>query len=352
MLFNDKMMSSGRRLSSLSLSGGHIVSDLSFNFKTPSYSPNAVSGPQHPFPWDESVDDINTPDIDPSFFDNDPFKKYNTQSSLMETLTAIDEISDEPSLFLTTADPSLSSEESAPPQLSQPALEDNFDLSALINAATTPDTESITVSPNDVLQNQYIPATTAPVLHYLQPRPVESVASTINYDDLTSTVDSLSTPSHSAQSFSPALSTHSTVTYLSPSPSPALSFTSNTSHSTSVAALDAYHSDATTDSLTDSKPEPEFLQPTVINDHLYTRPTKMASKRRRSAEKGSQRDKNNQASKKSRVSKRDKQKQMDEQIQHYLADNARCKREIDIMEKQIQWCKDYLFKKVVASGKP
>lgn len=314
-----------RRSSSLSLTGGHIVSD---QFKLPSYSPNAVSA-QQSFPWEESVDDINTPDIDPSFFDNDPFKKYNQMNSVepMDKLSFGDH-------FL-NGDPSMSNDESTQ-QLSH-QLEDNFDLSALINSATTPDSETIAVSPNDVLANQYIPATTAPVLHYLEPRPVESIASTINYEDMTTTVDSIPqfvTPSHSSQSYSPALS------YLSPSPSPALSY----------ASIDGFTSDTTHDSLIETKPEPEFLQPTVINDHLYNKPTK-TTKRRRSSEKGSQREKNNVASKKSRVSKRDKQKQMDDQIQHYLADNARCKKEIETMEKQIQWCKDYLFKKVVASSR-
>ena len=333
------MLNTGRRLSSLSLSGGHIVTDHGeVQFKLPSYSPNAVSAPQQPFPWDDSVDDINTPDIDPSFFDNDPFKKYNSQNSLQ-----MDVITD--SFMMSTADPSLSGDDTTQ-QLSQPSLEDNFDLSSLINA-TTPD-ESITVSPNDVLENQYIPATTAPVLHYLQPRPIESIASiasTINYEDLTSTVDSLT-----------QFATPSTVSYLSPSPSPALSYTSNTSHSTLVSAIDAFNSDtnATNDGLIetiDMKPEPELLQPTVINDHLYTRPSKSSAKRRKSSERGSQKDKNSGPSKKSRVSKRDKQRLMDEQIQHYLSDNARCKKEIETMEKQIQWCKDYLFKKVVASAR-
>jgi len=280
--------------------------------------------PVQPFPWDESVDDINTPDIDPSFFDNDPFKKFNTQTSLQMDIGLTDDSS----------------------ELIHPSLEDNLDLSSLINE-TTPDSQQI-VSPNDVLENQYIPSTTTPVLHYLQPRPVESIASTVNLEVIANT-SLLDDPSgHSlAQFSSPSHSSYSPAqTYLSPTPSPALSYTSSPS-------VDVFNSDtnATTDSILESKPEPAFLQPTVINDHLYTLPSKSLSKKRKSSEKSCQREANNMASKKSRVSKKDKQKQMEEQIQHFIADNARCKREISQMERQIQWCKDYLFKKVVQSAR-
>src|ERR1700712_3657381 len=88
-------MISTRRQNSLSLSGGHIISD---SLNIPSYSPNAVSTSiVQPFPWDDQVDDINTPDIDPSFFDNGPlFKKFNSQTSIqmdqMDILTADDNI--------------------------------------------------------------------------------------------------------------------------------------------------------------------------------------------------------------------------------------------------------------------
>ena len=63
------------------------------------------------------------------------------------------------------------------------------------------------------------------------------------------------------------------------------------------------------------------------------------------------RKKNNAASKRSRMTKKDKQKQMDEKIQFYIEDNSRCIKQIAQMEKEIQYCKDYLFSKVMNAAK-
>jgi len=352
-LLSDEMkMITTKRQNSLSLSGGHIVSD---SLNLPSYSPNAVSVIAQPFPWDETVDDINTPDIDPSFFDGPDFKKYNTQNSLQQMDAIINE-----ELFLTEVEQtSFTNSDDTNQQSVDYSLEENFDLSQLINQ-TTADiivTESSMVSPNDVLEPQYIPVTTSPVLHYLEPRPVEPIASTVNIEFITNTslIDSLNSQStidsynqfSPSQSYSPSL-TSVAQSYVSPTPSPALSYTSTTSQSTLVSAMDGITSDTNTiDSLIETKPEPEFFQPTVINDHLYTRPQSSALKKRKaSTENSKARNKNNMASKKSRMSKRDKQKEMDEKIQFYIEDNAKCKKAIEDMEKQILWCKDYLFKKV------
>lgn len=369
------MLTTAMRQKSLTLSGGHIVIDQSL---IPSYSPNAVSNTtgQH-FPWEEDIECINTPDIDPSFFDADPFKKYNTQTSQVMDLT------DEEHLLITGNHNCF---EDSTLKSSHQSLEDNvfMDLSELIGQNNAENGFKVSidlmVSPNDVLENQYIPVTTAPVLHYLQPKPIKSIASTLNMEDMTtntSLIDSItshsteeslhhfSSPSHSSsQSYSPL-----TQSYVSPTPSPALSYTSSTitasshSHLLSTSTMDAITSDQSNSTIidglldgTDTKPEPTFLQPTVINDHLYTLPSTSASKttpkRKSSADHKDKyltvRKKNNLASKKSRVTKRDKQKMMDDQIQHYISDNDHCKREIERMEREIQFCKDYLFKKVVA----
>jgi hypothetical protein len=247
----------------------------------------------------------------------------------------------------------------------------NVDINALIQ-----ESESV-VAPNDVLDSaQYIPVTTsAPVLHYLEPKSVESIALNVITTN-TSVIDShqpsmahFSSPTHSSHSYSPALSTIN-QTYLSPTPSPALSYASSSAGSPStLVSMDAITSDSNAtiegvfvDSI-DMKPDLDFLQPTVINDHLYTLPstststeTGPAPKRRKSGadhkdKYTSVRRKNNVASKKSRVTKRDKQKQMEDQIQHYKEDNENCKKRIEQMEREIEWCKNYLFKKVVASAR-
>ncbi|CAG2108549.1 unnamed protein product, partial [Medioppia subpectinata] len=375
------------RQKSLSLSGGHIVSEQLVLM--PSYSPNAAqttapNGGQH-FPWDEDVNDINTPDIDPSFFDGvDPFKKM--KSAGMDPFTVVDEgyFGAQPQTPVGSQMCLIGAEEDSEStvqsvtntqsyedmNLCQLLSQTNVDINGLIRES---ENESVVVAPNDVLDNsQYIPvSTTAPVLHYLQPKSVES---SIPMHVITSThaINHFSSPTHSSsQSYSPALSTINHA-YLRPTPSPsALSYTSTlsaSSPSTLVSlddamddAMDAITSDSSHHTIDgvfvdaiDMKPDLDFLQPTVINDHLYTLPsTSGATKRRKSGEHKDQslRKKNNTASKKSRVTKRDKQKMMEEQIQHYKTDNEECKRHIEQMEREIEWCKNYLFKKVVASAR-
>jgi len=51
------------------------------------------------------------------------------------------------------------------------------------------------------------------------------------------------------------------------------------------------------------------------------------------------------------MTKKDKQKQMDEKIQFYIEDNSKCIKQIAQMEKEIQFCKDYLFSKVMNAAK-
>lgn len=345
-----------RRQNSLSLSGGGIVSE---QLVLPSYSPNAVSPIEASLPWGEEVVDINTPDIDPSFFDNGPFfKKNDNQSALV-----MDFAGDENPFFTTTDQMTYSSLEDTNQTSIEPSLEENFDFSSMISQ--TPMTEEFKedsfVSPNDVLQNTYIGSaashTKASVPQYLELR---TIGSTVNIDVITtpnliealssqSSVDSFpstiySSPSHSTQQSYSAVTTH----YARPTPSPALSYTSTASSpSNLVSNIDSITSDATIDSLIETKPDPEFLQPTVINDHLYSTPTTSSSRKRKSSGKSDPREKNNEASKKSRTTKRDKQKQMDEQIRRYEEENPQLRRQIEQMEREIKWCKDYLFKKVV-----
>jgi hypothetical protein len=342
---------------SLSLSGGRIITDQTV---FPSYSPNGQQ-----FPWDEDVDVINTPDIDPSFFTDDPFKKLSN--------TAIDHYMDD-NIIIGNQN-SFNDETSH--QSIQQTLEDNvfIDLSQLISQSTDDNcmTEAVNeesmVSPNDVLNNTFIASTTASVLHYLEP---QSIVSSVSIPVITNIVNitsshseqesytlsqpqqvMASSPSHSSHSLTPPMT--SSPSYI-PSPSPALSYTSSTTHSYFVPSVEAMNTDsnATIDTIVETKPELAFLQPTVINDHLYTRPTSSSSKRKASVETKDNRyqqnrKKNNMASKKSRITKRDKQKQMDEKIAHYIEDNKKCKEMIDRMEKEIEWCKNYLFSKVVGA---
>ncbi len=347
---------------SLSLSGGRIVIDQTV---FPSYSPNGQQ-----FPWDEDVDVINTPDIDPSFFTDDPFKKLSN--------TAIDNYMDDNIII---GNQNSFNDETSQQSIHQ-TLEDNvfIDLSQLISQSTDDcmteavNEESI-VSSNHLLNNTFIASTTAPVLHYLEPqKTIESFVSSVSIPVITNIIDMtsshseqesytlsqpqqvmVSSPSHSSQSVTPPMT--SSPSYI-PSSSPTLSYTSSTTQSYFVPSVEAMNTDsnATIDTIIETKPELAFLQPTVINDHLYTLPSSSSSKRKSSVETKDNkyqqiRKKNNMASKKSRITKRDKQKQMDEKIAHYIEDNKKCKEMIDRMEKEIEWCKNYLFSKVVGASK-
>jgi hypothetical protein len=352
------MLTTARR--SLSLSGGRIIIDQT---AFPSYSPNGQQ-----FPWEEDVDVINTPDIDPSFFTDDPFKKMSNN--------AIDNYMDDNMII---GNQNSFNDETSQQSIQQ-TLEDNvfIDLSQLISESTEENCMTVTVneesfvSPSHVLNNTYIASTTAPVLHYLQPqKTIESIVSSVSIPVITNIIDmtsshseqesytlsqpqQVSSPSHSSQSLTPPMT--SSPSYI-PSSSPALSYTSSTTQSYFVPSVEAMNTDsnATIDTIIETKPELNFLQPTVINDHLYTLPSSTSSKRKSSVETKDKyqqiRKKNNMASKKSRITKRDKQKQMDEKIAFYVEDNKKCKEMIDRMEKEIEWCKNYLFSKVVGASK-
>lgn len=367
-----KMLTTTRQ-KSLSLSGGHIVSDDSL-LLMPSYSPNAVTatstGGQH-FPWEEDVNEINTPDIDPSFFDSDPFKLKIKSVDHLEPIP-VAELNDETYFGTNTASMvTLSDDSSSHTQsyedmnLSQMLSQTNVDINVLINA----ESESM-MTTNEMLDTTY-----TPVLHYLEPKNIAVDAIALNVITTnpqimdTTTSICFTSPTHSSsQSYSPALSTIN-YTHLSPSPSPSLSYTSTmTSSPSTLMSMDSMPSESSTTATTleglivdtiDQKPDLEFLQPTVptvVTDHLYTLPTASGSgKRRRKSsaadKESSLRKKNSVNSKKSRVTKKDKQKQMDEQIQYYLEDNETCRKRIEQMEREIEWCKNYLFKKVVASAR-
>lgn len=333
-------------MKSLSLTGGHVVTD----FHQLEYGGH--------FPWDVNINEINTPDIDPSFFIDGPFAKSYANTKVIELIEDTEAINTESTAI---------SEEST--QHSLEAADNHFiDLSQLITESRNGYKEDIQ---NEFMDQSYtrLFATTcqSPTYQTLQSMPTTVTPQQITDQSFSSSSMSSSIPYVNSVEISTAMEENHNTSPLTASPfnsyeasaspnllylnplSPALSFVSD-SHTfiSSSPQSEVVISDNNSQEAMDTKEHlMPYLQPTVINDHLYTRPSTPPSKSSTKDKKYMTiRKKNNAASKKSRVSKREKQKQMDEKIAFYISDNARCKSDIERMEKEIDFCKKYLFDKV------
>lgn len=311
----------------LGFSGGRLINDQ-------------ILTPSNHFPWEDFINgDINTPDIDPSFFNDNPFEKMSKQSVNLSSMKE----NEENEFGIALIDAQKNHDE-----ISKSVSENNHvirdpdecfvDLSQII----TPQPADFNFNPIISIGSNVQQHHDATIYQLVDvPQLVNSSSITIpvitaingsiigGSDDCNDTFRSSPVPSTISHPPSIASPSYSSTNYYSPSPASSISNESQ----------DTY----------DVKPNMTFLQPTVIEDHLYTLPKPQSSNDDNKYL--SVRKKNNAASKKSRLSKRDKQKQMEEKIQFYLQDNQRCKELIDRMEKEIQFCKDYLFNKVMQATK-